>query len=118
MNYFLSCSHFREYKFYLSFENSVCEDYVTEKFWKVLDYSVIPVVLGGANYSKFAPAKSYINIRDYATIGVNFINILCTRFSYERHVLTAFYSYMYVEKQYLHEKFVHIMLMKLTTGHV
>jgi hypothetical protein len=64
--------NFREYKFYLSFENSVCEDYVTEKFWKVLDYSIIPVVLGGANYSKFAPTKSYINARDFGTIGLGF----------------------------------------------
>jgi alpha-1,3-fucosyltransferase len=44
---------------------------VTEKFWKIFDYSVIPVVLGGANYSKFAPAKSYINVRDFKTTGID-----------------------------------------------
>ncbi len=35
-------------------------------------------------------------------------------FLYERRVSAAFFSYMYVEKQRLYEKFVHKMLMKLT----
>ena len=30
------------YKFYLALENSVCQDYVTEKFFKLLQYNVIP----------------------------------------------------------------------------
>ena len=30
------------YKFYLALENSVCRDYVTEKFFKILQYNVIP----------------------------------------------------------------------------
>jgi alpha-1,3-fucosyltransferase len=58
-----------KYKFYISFENSVCEDYITEKFFKVLNYNLIPIVLGGANYSKFAPSKSYIDVRDFRLIG-------------------------------------------------
>jgi alpha-1,3-fucosyltransferase len=58
-----------KYKFYLSFENAVCEDYVTEKFFKVLNYNIIPIVLGGANYSKFAPSKSYIDVRDFQSVG-------------------------------------------------
>ena len=40
------------YKFYLSLENSICSDYVTEKFWKILNLDVIPVVLSGANFAK------------------------------------------------------------------
>ena len=36
----------RNYKFYLSFENSLCEDYVTEKLSRSLQDSVLPVVMG------------------------------------------------------------------------
>jgi alpha-1,3-fucosyltransferase len=57
-----------KYKFYLSFENSLCEDYVTEKFFKVLNYTIIPIVLGGANYSRIAPAKSFIDVIDFQSI--------------------------------------------------
>jgi glycoprotein 3-alpha-L-fucosyltransferase/alpha-1,3-fucosyltransferase len=53
------------YKFYLSFENSVCEDYVTEKFNKVLLARVIPVVMGAFEYSKMVPSESFIDVRDY-----------------------------------------------------
>jgi alpha-1,3-fucosyltransferase len=56
---------FRNYKFYLSFENAMCEDYVTEKLWKVINHTVVPVVLGGANYSKIVPQKSVINALDF-----------------------------------------------------
>ena len=53
------------FQFYLSLENSLCADYVTEKFWKVLPYNVIPVVLNGANMSNFAPRNSYIDFKDF-----------------------------------------------------
>lgn len=53
------------YKFYLSFENSWCPDYVTEKFIRPFLYEAIPIFLGGADYSKYAPANSYINARDF-----------------------------------------------------
>lgn len=42
-----------DYYFYLSFENSFSEDYVTEKLMTALDHYAIPVVLGGANYTRF-----------------------------------------------------------------
>ncbi|XP_057368438.1 alpha-(1,3)-fucosyltransferase C-like [Daphnia carinata] len=49
------------YKFYLAFENALCKDYVTEKFFKIMAHDIIPVVYGGADYSKYAPPYSYIN---------------------------------------------------------
>ena len=58
-------SQFSFLQFYLALENSLCTDYVTEKFWKVLDYNVIPVVLNGANMSNIAPKHSYIDFKDF-----------------------------------------------------
>ena len=55
------------YKFYLSFENSLCFDYVTEKLWRILEINVVPVVLGRANYSFILPPHSYIDVRDFAS---------------------------------------------------
>lgn len=42
-----------EYKFYLAFENSICEDYITEKFFYILRHPIIPVVYGGGNYEHY-----------------------------------------------------------------
>ena len=59
------------YKFYLAFENNVCIDYVTEKFYKNgLSHGMVPVVLGGANYSNpsVAPPGSYIDARNFTSV--------------------------------------------------
>jgi alpha-1,3-fucosyltransferase len=53
------------FSFNNSFENSFCDDYVTEKFFKVLEYDIVPIVLGSGNYSKMAPQHSYIDARDF-----------------------------------------------------
>lgn len=42
----------KHYFFYLAFENSFAEDYVTEKILRGLQYSAIPIVYGGANYTR------------------------------------------------------------------
>ncbi|GAB6023421.1 hypothetical protein CHUAL_008205 [Chamberlinius hualienensis] len=55
----------QNYKFYLSFENSLCKDYVTEKLFNPLNYRLLPVVFGGANYTKLTPPNSYINALDF-----------------------------------------------------
>lgn len=57
----------RNYKFYLSFENSICDDYVTEKLWKAIHLNIVPVVMGGFKYSELLPPKSYIDIKDYSS---------------------------------------------------
>ncbi|ELU18129.1 hypothetical protein CAPTEDRAFT_114338 [Capitella teleta] len=53
------------YKFYLSFENCLCDDYVSEKIWKVMNLNVIPVVMGGVEYSNIMPKDSFIDVRDF-----------------------------------------------------
>jgi hypothetical protein len=67
-----------EYRFLLSFENSLCKDYVTEKMFLALKYPWIPVVFGAANYSVQAPPKSVIRVQDYKSLDklVEFLNIL------------------------------------------
>jgi alpha-1,3-fucosyltransferase len=55
------------YKFYFAFENSLCDDYVTEKLFKVMDSYVIPVVYSGAEMSRFAPPMSYVDANSFKT---------------------------------------------------
>lgn len=43
----------KSHKFYFSFENSICNGYISEKFFQILRYDIVPVVLGGGNYSHF-----------------------------------------------------------------
>lgn len=42
-----------DYYFYLAFENSMCDDYVSEKILKATQHFSVPIVFGGANYSRF-----------------------------------------------------------------
>lgn len=55
------------YKFYLSFENSLCDDYVTEKLWRLLKQDVLQIVMGGVDYSTLLPPKSYLNVADFSS---------------------------------------------------
>ena len=67
-NYNMTCVAIKlKYKFYLSFENTLCTDYITEKLWWALEEGIVPIVLGGANYSKFLPDGAYINVKDFSS---------------------------------------------------
>ncbi|KAJ8728285.1 hypothetical protein PYW08_016670 [Mythimna loreyi] len=68
-----------DYYFYLAFENSLTEDYVTEKLLHALQHYTVPVVYGGANYTRFLPEKTYLSaqksqIKELAQEMVNIIN--------------------------------------------
>lgn len=54
-----------DYKFYLSFESFLCEDYFTEKLWRALLFNTVPVVMGANDYSKTLPPNSYIDVKDF-----------------------------------------------------
>ncbi len=56
-----------EYKFYLAFENSICEEYITEKFERTLAMPVVPIALGGGPYERYYPNGSYIDVFDFKT---------------------------------------------------
>ena len=53
------------YKFYLSFENSLCQEYITEKLFHNMQRFTVPVALVAANYLSILPPKSHIDIRDF-----------------------------------------------------
>ncbi|CAD6222517.1 GSCOCG00001004001-RA-CDS [Cotesia congregata] len=55
----------RDYYFYLSFENTLCKHYITEKLFLPMQKYVIPIVYGGADYSQFIPPHSYIDVRNF-----------------------------------------------------
>ncbi|KAH8868425.1 Glycoprotein 3-alpha-L-fucosyltransferase A [Schistosoma japonicum] len=58
----------KHYKFYLSFENSLCSDYITEKFFgNALSHNVIPIVMGASieEYKRVAPPHSFIHVDQF-----------------------------------------------------
>jgi len=84
-----------QYKFYLAFENSHCEDYVTEKFFDTLLTDMVPIVYGGANYSANFPPKSFIDIRDFDSV-----QALADHINYLDENITAYMEYFEWRKDY------------------
>ena len=69
----------RDYKFYLSLENTLCEDYVTEKFFDQMRHNIIPIVFDlHGHHARIAPPHSYINAADYESVRdlVNYLLLL------------------------------------------
>ena len=56
------------YDFYLSLENEICPDYLTEKLCSVFKYDIVPIVLGGADYRRLAPPNSVVNAADFSDV--------------------------------------------------
>ena len=57
----------KSYKFYLAFENMICEDYITEKLWRTLNKAILPVVLGGGTYADILPPNSYLDVKNFTS---------------------------------------------------
>ena len=59
-----------DYKFYLSFENSNCRDYITEKFFNnALQHNIVPIVMGATleDYNAVAPHGSFIHVDQFGS---------------------------------------------------
>ena len=54
---------FEQYYFYLSFENSLCDQYITEKFFKILfsNSTLVPVVMGAPKQERHKSFEFYEN---------------------------------------------------------
>ncbi|KAL3273121.1 hypothetical protein HHI36_014575 [Cryptolaemus montrouzieri] len=64
------CPAIDSYLFYLSFENSDCREYITEKvFWNAYHKESIPVIMGydKKTYEKLLPPLSYLHVDDFAS---------------------------------------------------
>ncbi|KHJ40825.1 fucosyl transferase [Trichuris suis] len=55
----------QNYKFYIAFENSVCVDYVSEKYFDRLNDLVVPIVFGRTIYEQIGPNNSFIAVDDF-----------------------------------------------------
>ena len=71
LNYFIlgeDADCLAPYKFALAFENSQCRDYVTEKFWRILNTTLsVPIVMGGGDYEQLAPPNSFLDVRNFSS---------------------------------------------------
>ena len=61
-----------QYKFYLAFENSICYEYITEKYWSTLQstsFFNIPIALGASlhQYEVYSPPNSYLHTRNFTS---------------------------------------------------
>ncbi|CAC5375203.1 FUT-1 [Mytilus coruscus] len=88
----------KRYKFYLSFENSLCTDYLTEKVFHVYGESVnmVPIVRGAPNHKQYLPNGTYISTSDFKS-PIELANYLKNlSFSEERYL-----SYLKEKDRYL-----------------
>ncbi|XP_026752744.2 alpha-(1,3)-fucosyltransferase 10 [Galleria mellonella] len=56
------------YKFVIAIENGVCDDYITEKFWRAIKVGTVPIYFGSPTIRDWLPNnKSAILIKDFPT---------------------------------------------------
>lgn len=79
----------------MAFEDDLCTDYVTDEFYEFLNRTIIPVVYGGADYTKFAPNSSYINANEFKTV-----NELAERLIQLDHHPDEYVQYFWWKQEY------------------
>ncbi|OWF52962.1 Alpha-(1,3)-fucosyltransferase C [Mizuhopecten yessoensis] len=84
------------YRYYLSFENSLCRDYITEKSFKIFEslFDAIPIIRSGANLDQYLPPGSYLSTKEFNSIEYlgNFLKLMAntkrtpsTFFNWRKH---------------------------------
>ncbi|CAF4190366.1 unnamed protein product, partial [Rotaria magnacalcarata] len=93
-----NCREFiaENYYFILSFENSLCQDYTTEKFFAALEHPIVPIVLGLTNYSYFIPSSGFIDTNQFSTMIT-----LARHLNESRHNKEKYLSYFSWKKDYV-----------------
>ncbi|XP_033739723.1 alpha-(1,3)-fucosyltransferase C-like isoform X2 [Pecten maximus] len=87
------------YRYRIALENSICQDYITEKFWNSLNDDVIPVVnwpwIDTLVTKELVPPKSFINLYDFKSVADlgKYLNYLAGNYS-------EYNSYFEWKKQY------------------
>jgi hypothetical protein len=85
----------KKYLFFFVAENSMCRDYITEKFFSAIRNNVVPIVLGGGDYGKYVPKSGFINALDFAvpSLLADYLNYLAANktaynefFKWKQHV--------------------------------
>ncbi|XP_049875548.1 alpha-(1,3)-fucosyltransferase 10-like [Pectinophora gossypiella] len=57
-----------QYKFIIAIENAVCNDYITEKFWRAIEAGTVPIYFGSPLIRDWLPNnKSAILLEDFPT---------------------------------------------------
>lgn len=88
-----------QYKFYLSFENSLCVDYVTEKsLHLVLRHNIVPIIRDASNRTLYHPPKSYLDTKDFKDAAS-----LAARIQQLESNLTEYKEYLTWRKHYTAE---------------
>ncbi|KAM3718459.1 Alpha-(1,3)-fucosyltransferase fut-1 [Dirofilaria immitis] len=84
------------YYFYLAFENSICDDYITEKLWKHgYGHDVIPIILKRSIVERYVPPYSFIAVDDFTTV-----HDLADYLKYLMHNLSAYKEYFEWRREY------------------
>ena len=88
----------KNYKFYLAMENSLCQDYITEKLFLAMHAGVLPIAYGGLSkkdYLKVIPPHSFIYAEDFQSVQelADYLKILATN-------STAYNSYFWWKDDY------------------
>lgn len=60
---------FCSYHFYMALENSICQDYITEKLWNQgFRHQAVPIVLKRSLLEPYAPPHSFIAFDDFKSL--------------------------------------------------
>ncbi|CAG2215429.1 FUT-1 [Mytilus edulis] len=81
----------KEYKFYLAFENSICNDYVSEKVFRLYQdgFDFIPVYRGASNIKDILPNGTFISSLDFRSplqLALYLKNVGSNEFAYTNYL--------------------------------